>query len=43
MSKRNFQVGDVVLLKEDTGRNKWPIERAVSAKPDSQGMVQVHC
>ena len=43
ISKRNFQVGDVVLLKEDTGRNKWPIERVVSTKTDSQSMVQVHC
>ena len=23
ITKRNFQVGDVVLLKEDTERNKW--------------------
>ena len=25
ISKRNVQVGDVVLLKEDIGRNKWPM------------------
>ena len=40
ISKRNFQVGDVVLLKEDIGRNKWPMARIVSTKPDSQGIVR---
>ena len=40
ISKRNFQVGDVVLLKEDIGRNKWPMARIVSTNPDSQGIVR---
>ena len=35
--KRNFQVGDIVLLKEDTWRNKWPI---VNTEPDSRGIVR---
>ena len=38
--KRNFQVGDVVLLKEDIGRNKWSMARVVSTEPDSQGIVR---
>ena len=40
ISKRNVQVGDVVLLKEDIGRNKWPMARIVSTEPDSQGIVR---
>ena len=40
ISKRNVQVGDVVLLKEDIGRNKWPMARIVSTNPDSQGIVR---
>ena len=38
ISKRNFQVGDVVLLKEDIGRNEWPMARIVCIEPDSQGI-----
>ena len=37
--KRNFQVGDVVLLKEDIGRNKCPMARIVRIEPDSQSIV----
>ena len=40
ISKRNFQVGDVVLLKEDIGRNKWPMVRIVSTEPYSCGMLR---
>ena len=40
ISKRNFQVGDVVLLKEDIGRNKWPMARIVSTEFDSCGIVR---
>ena len=39
ISKRNFQFGDVVLLKEDSGRNKWPMARIVSTESDSCGIV----
>ena len=39
VSKRNFQVGDVVLLKEDIGRNKCPMARIVRIEPDSQSIV----
>ena len=34
--KRDFEVGDIVLLKEDLGRNKWPME----TKPDLIGTVR---
>ena len=37
--KRDFEVGDIVLLKEDLGRNKWPMARAVKMEPDSNGTV----
>ena len=40
INKRNFQVGDVVLLKEDTGRNKWPMAQIVSTELDSRGIVR---
>ena len=40
MTKRNFQVGDIVLLKEDTGRNKWPMARIINTESDSQGIVR---
>ena len=40
ISKRNFQVRDVLLLKEEIGRNKWPMARIVSTEPDSCGIVQ---
>ena len=39
ISKRNFQVGDVVLLKEDIGRNKWPMAQIVSREPDMCSIV----
>ena len=39
--KRNFEVGDVVLLKDgDTGRNKWPLGVVVSAAPGEDGLVR---
>ena len=41
ISKRNFQVGNVILLMEDIGRNKWPMARIVSTEPDSQGIVRI--
>ena len=40
ISKRNFQVGDVALLKEDTRRNKWPMAWIVSTEPNLQGTVR---
>ena len=32
--KQDFKVGDIVLLKEDFGRNKWPMARVVKIEPD---------
>ena len=40
ISKINVQVEDVILLKEDIGRNKWPMARIVSTEPDSCGIVR---
>ena len=38
--KRNFKVGDVVLLREDSVRNKWPMARIVETEPDSNRVVR---
>ena len=37
--QKKFQVGDVVLLRKDTERSKWPMAQIVSTEPDSQGIV----
>ena len=38
--RRNFQVGDVVLLKENQSpRNRWPMAKVVATHPDDQGQV----
>ena len=37
--KQNFQVGDVVLLTEDSIRNKWPMGRIDETEPNSTGVV----
>ena len=39
-SKRNFWIGDIVLLKDDLGRNKWPMARIIDVESDSIGMVR---
>ena len=39
--KRNFQVNDVVLVKdEDTPRCQWPMARIVRVFPSSDGLVR---
>ena len=38
--KRNFKVGDAVLLREDSVRNKWPMARIVETEPDSNRVVR---
>ena len=39
--RRNFQVGNVVLLKEkEFPRNRWPMVKVVAIHPDDQGQVQ---
>ena len=37
--KQNFKVGDVVLLREDSIRSKWPMARIVETEPDSSEVV----
>jgi hypothetical protein len=39
--KRNFEEGDVVLLKDnDLARNQWSMGRVMSTKADEQGLVR---
>ena len=39
--RRNFQVGDVVLLKENQSpRNRWPMAKVVATHLDDQGQVR---
>ena len=39
--KRNFKVGDIVLLRDDAViRNHWPRGVVVEACPDSEGLVR---
>ena len=38
--RRNFQVGDIVLLKEDSPRNTWPMGRVVQVVADEKGLVR---
>ena len=43
-SKENFKVGDVVLFREDSVRNKWPLARIFETEPepDSTGTLMHH-
>jgi hypothetical protein len=39
--KRNFEVGDIVLLKDDeVSRNKWPMGVIVTTFPSDDGLVR---
>ena len=38
--KRDFQVGDIVLLKDSTTRNHWPIAKIIESCKGSDGHVQ---
>ena len=38
--KRNCQVGDVVLLKDDAPRNRWPLARISKVLPSKDGLVR---
>ena len=38
--KRNFRVGDVILLKEHTFRNDWPMGRIIKTQSDNKGDVR---
>jgi len=37
---RNFTIGDIVLLKEQTDRNEWKMARIVNTEQDQDGMVR---
>ena len=39
IQRNETEVGDIVLLKEDLGRNKWTITRVVKNEPDLNGAV----
>ncbi len=39
--KRNFQVSDIVLVKEEgLPRNKWRVARVINTHPSNDGMVR---
>ena len=39
--RRNFEVGDIVILKEqDCQRNQWPLARIIGVDPDRNGDVR---
>ena len=38
--KWNFKVGDIVLLREETSRNKWPMGRVIAIQKDNDGFVR---
>ena len=40
VSKRNFYIGDVVLLKEDANRNEWKLAKVINVYPDEKGHVR---
>ena len=37
---RNIKVGDVVLLREETSRNKWPMGRVIAIQEGNNGSVR---
>ena len=37
---RNFQNGDIVLLKTDADRNQWPVAKVVGINSDAEGFVR---
>ena len=40
VSRRNFYIGDVVLLKEDANRNEWKLAKVINVYPDEKGHVR---
>ena len=36
---RNFKVGDIVLLREETSRNKWPMGRVIAIQEGNYSIV----
>lgn len=40
-NKRNFEIGDIVLLQDDSlGRNHWPMAKVISTFPDKKDVVR---
>ena len=39
--RRNIQVGDIVLMAENTPRNVWPLGRVMDCVRDKKGLVRV--
>ena len=39
-TKRNFEVGDIVLVRDDVIRNKWPMARILKTCNDKEGLAQ---
>ena len=39
-TRRNFKVGDIVLLKDEHSRNQWPKAYVVQTEPDKNRMVR---
>ena len=39
-TRRNIMIGDIVILKEETRRNCWPLARVVKLFPDEKGFVR---
>ena len=37
---RNFQIGDVVLLRDDQAQNQRPMAQIIETEPDQHGIVQ---
>ena len=38
--QRNFQNGDIVLLKTEANRNQWPMAKVVCINTDTEGFVR---
>ena len=38
--QRNFQNGDIILLKTEANHNQWPVAKAVGINTDAKGFVQ---
>ena len=39
-NRREFVIGDIVLLKVDASRNQWPMAKVVQVHKDSEGVVR---
>ena len=39
-NRRNFMVGDIVLLNNESDRNEWPMAKIIEIEPDKYGNVR---